>query len=122
MQSKKTFRNNIFFFNSQTDFSIIFFSASAILFTKLIFSYNVYCTNDITYWVYFSDIIQNFGTFKIYSLVNIYNHPPLISWILKLIKLAEVKSPFGFPFLFRLLPIFADYASVFVIWKLLRSE
>jgi Gpi18-like mannosyltransferase len=120
MQNKKTFRNSVFF-NFRTDFIIIFFSASAILIIKLIFSYIVYGTNDITYLIYFSDIIQRFGTFKIYSLVNIYNHPPLISWTLKFIKLIEIKNRFGFPFLFRLLPIFADYTSVFVIWKLLSK-
>lgn len=61
-------------------------------FIKLALSYKVYGTNDITYWIAFSRIIQEFGTFKIYSLVKIYNHPPLVSWILKLIRLIEIKT------------------------------
>lgn len=102
-------------------FLIVLISASVTLFIKLIFSYNVYGTNDVSYWNAFSDIIQRFGTFKIYSLVPIYNHTPLMSWILKLIKLVEIKSSLDFPFLFRLLPIFADYAGIFIIWKLLKK-
>jgi len=44
-----------------------------------------------------------------------------MSWILKLINLIEVKTKFNFPFLFRLIPILTDYASIFVIWKLLNK-
>lgn len=114
-------KNNNSFSDKKENFIIILVLASAILFIKLVFSYNVYGTNDVRYWMAFSDIIQKFGTFKIYSLVPIYNHPPLMSWILKLIKLIELKSGINFPFLFRLMPIFADYGSIFVIWKLLSK-
>jgi Gpi18-like mannosyltransferase len=107
--------------NKAENFVIVLILASIALFIKLILSYNVYGTNDVSYYSAFSEIIQKFGTFKIYSLVPIYNHPPLMSGILKLIKLVETKSHFNFPFLFRLLPIFADYASIFIIWKLLKK-
>lgn len=103
------------------DFLIVLISASVMLFIKLIFSYLVYGTNDITYWIRFANTIQKFGTLKVYSLVPIYNHSPLISWLLEIIKLIEVQTKLSFPFLFRLMPILADYASIFVIWELLKK-
>jgi hypothetical protein len=94
--------------------------ASVVLIAKLWMSFNVYGTNDITSWIIFADTIQQSGTFKIYSLIPLYNHPPLMSWVLLLIRMIETNSGLGFPFLFRLMPIFADFASVFVIWQLLK--
>ena len=93
--------------------------ASLILILKLIFSYNVYGTNDITSWIRFSEIIQRFGTFKIYSLMQVYNHPPLMSWILKLVMFIVENTGLSFPFVFRCMPILADYVSILIIWKLL---
>jgi hypothetical protein len=94
--------------------------ASVVLIAKLWMSFNVYGANDITYWIIFADTIQQSGTFKIYSLIPYFNHPPLMSWVLLLIRMVETNSGLGFPFLFRLMPIFADFASVFVIWQLLK--
>ena len=118
---KKVFKNNFISLDFKNGFLIVFLSASVMFLIKLIFSSRVYGTNDITYWIYFSKIIQEFGTSKIYSLVKIYNHPPLVSWILKLVRFIEIKSQLSFPFLFRLMPILADYMSIFVIWELLRK-
>jgi len=102
-------------------FLIVLLVASVILLLKLIVSYNVYGTNDIGSWREYSDMIGKSGSFKIYSLNRYYNHPPLVSWALKFVKLIEIKTNLPFPYLFRLLPIFADYLSVFLIWGLLAD-
>lgn len=102
------------------NFLPVFIVASIVLLLKLFMSYHVYGTNDITYWINFAEIIQKYGTFKIYSLVRIYNHPPLMSWVLKVVSMASVKTGLAFPFVFRMMPIFADYAGIFIIWKLLE--
>jgi Gpi18-like mannosyltransferase len=114
-------RDDIVFSNTPKNFLLIFIPASIMLFAKLIFSYIVYGTNDITTWIEFADIIHKFGTFKIYSLVPLYNHPPLMSWILELIRLIVIRSQLSFPFVFRLMPILADYGSIFLIWGLLKK-
>ncbi len=100
---------------------IILLVASVVLFLKLLVSYTVYGSNDINRWIYYGVKLHEVGTFKIYSLVELYNHPPLMSWVLKFVELIAVKSGWGFPYVFRLLPIFADYASAFVILGLLTK-
>ncbi len=95
--------------------------ALAAYFLKLALSWVVYGTNDVTYWMYFSQVIEKFGTFKVYSLIWFYNHPPLVSWILKIVRAAAIHTGLSFPFLFRLMPITADLASIFLIWRLLSA-
>ncbi len=101
-------------------FLIVCVIATITLILKLALSYAVYGTNDITYWKYFAEIIQKYGTFKIYSIVGIYNHPPLMSWVLKAVSMVSAKTGLAFPFVFRMMPIFADCAGIFIIWKLLK--
>ncbi|MCX5687091.1 MAG: glycosyltransferase family 39 protein, partial [Candidatus Omnitrophica bacterium] len=103
------------------EFLIVFAAALFVLILKLLLSYVVYGTNDVTYWKFFSDVIAQHGTFKIYSLVKIYNHPPLMSWVLKFIRYITLKSGLSFQFVFRLMPIIADFLSIFVIWNLLSA-
>ncbi len=102
-------------------FCLVFLFVGLVLIFKLVLSYYAYGTNDITYWRGFSDVIAQQGTFKIYSLVKIYNHPPLMSWILKIIRYVALESSLSFQFIFRLMPITADFLSIFVIWKLLSA-
>jgi len=106
--------------NSDRNFILVVTVALIVLLAKLVFSYHVFGTNDMMYWMDFARIIQQFGTFKIYGLVKIYNHPPLVSWMLKVIAWVSTETGLGFPFVFRLLPIFADFASVLILWKLLE--
>ncbi len=103
-------------------FLIVCSVAFITLFLKLALSYLVYGTNDITYWQYFLDVIIHYGSFKIYSLVSFYNHPPLMSWILPAVAYISKISGLSFQFIFRLMPIIADLLSIFVIWELLSAE
>ena len=100
-------------------FILVVIVAVVSLLAKLVFSYHVFGTNDMMYWMDFSRIIQQAGTFKIYGLVKMYNHPPLVSWMLKVIAWLSEETGLVFPFVFRLVPILADFAGVFVLWKLL---
>lgn len=108
--------------NPGKGFIWVFLAASAMLVLKLYLSSMSVGTNDMAQWKYFADFIKGYGTFevcKINSIAMVYNHPPLISWMLKLVNFAVLKTGFSFPYVFRLTPIFADYASIFIIWKLL---
>jgi len=103
------------------DFLLVFLFALVIFGIKQFFSWRVYGTNDVTYWIGFSNIIAEYGTFNIYSLVRIYNHPPVVSWLLKVLHFLAIKSRLSFPFLLRSLPILCDFASIFIIWPLLKK-
>jgi hypothetical protein len=59
-----------------------------------------------------SDAIKDAGTLKAYSLINNYNHPPLISCILTIVDRVSVNAGLSFVFAFRLMPILADYADI----------
>lgn len=107
--------------NLQKGFLIVCVAAIITLVLKLMLSYSAYGTNDITYWKKFSDVIAQHGSFKLYSIVKIYNHPPLISWILKIVRYITIKSGLSFQFVFRLMPIIADFFCIFVIWSLLSA-
>lgn len=89
---------------------------------KLVLSYHVYGSQDVTSWITYADTIREYGTFKIYSLLEPYNHPPLISLILKITHIISLKTHLAFPFVFRMIPILSDLASIFIIWKLLEDR
>lgn len=86
---------------------------------KLTLSFFVYGTNDTAAWLRFATTLDEVGSFDIYGLIAVYNHPPLVSWILGGVSWLSVETGLAFSFVFRLLPILADTLSVFVIWKLL---
>lgn len=102
--------------NDQRSFWIVYAVATLAMLCKLFVSYHVYGTNDVTSWFSFAKYIQEYGTFNIYPHFPFYNHPPFISWLLKFMP---TQNEAGFPFQFRILPICADYGSIFVIWRLL---
>jgi hypothetical protein len=90
-----------------------------VLIGKSIMSFRVYGTNDMTYWAGFSKVIEAHGTFEIYKRVKIYNHPPLMSWMLVALRFAETTTHLPFPFLFRMPAIIADGLFVLMLWRLL---
>jgi len=104
--------------NFNKEFGIVVLAALIMLFIKLFFSYHVYGSNDITYYIFFSKIIEKFGTFKLYALTSLANHPPLLSWIIKFVAFIQHKTQLGFPYLYRSLLIIADFLSIIIIWKL----
>ena len=90
-----------------------------VLMLKLFVSYFAYGTNDISNWRYFAGMIQEHGTFQVYSVAPNYNLPPLTSWLLEAVCFVINNTGLHFPYVFRLLPIFSDFLCVFVVWGLL---
>jgi uncharacterized membrane protein len=96
--------------------------AVVLLVLKLFFSYNVYGTNDIASSHDLADILLKIGSFDIYRHDPNYNHSPLTSWYYMSAEIIALKTGLAFPFVFRLFTIFADLASVFVIWHMLKGR
>lgn len=115
----KTYTAQSFF--AIKSFRVVFFTATLVLLAKLTLSFFVYGTNDVTYWLRFTDIIHKYGSVKLYAMDKVFNHPPLLAWILPIIDSISKLTNLSFPFIFRLMPIFADFLCVFVIWKLLNN-
>ncbi len=111
----KSFSNRHFFHTT-----IVFSIAFIILLVKLFISSMTIGTNDIISWLKFAEYIYQHGSFSIYQNIELYNHPPLMSWILKLLFIIHNQSDFSFQFLFRLMPILSDFGSVIIIWKLME--
>lgn len=101
------------------EFLVISFFVLFSLFLKLTFSFFVYGTNDTAAWLRFSTTLDEIGSFNIYPLTTTYNHPPLVSQLLGIVSWFSAGTGLNFPFVFRLMPIVADSASIFVIWRLL---
>lgn len=121
MLSAKSLSGRIKIIIKRSNLLILFAVASTMLFLKLLLSYYAYGTNDIANFIKFAGIINKYGAFKIYALDATYNHSPLISYFLKAISFLSIKTSLSFQFLFRLLPILADYAAIFVLWGLLNK-
>lgn len=101
-------------------FQKVILVATLLLLSKLSLSFFTFGTNDVTYWLRFTDIIQHHGTVKLYAMDKVFNHPPLLSWILPLISALAQWTGLTFSFVFRLMPIFSDYFCVFILWSLLE--
>ena len=89
---------------------------------KLILSYHTLGTNDVVACMICSDTVRNVGILHVYTALPRVNNAPLFVWIGAFAKLLEFKSNLSYPYLFRLLPIFADFVSIFVIWELLKKH
>jgi hypothetical protein len=77
-------------------------------------------TNDVRYWHTFMDYIVAHGSVTIYRDIWYYNHPPLMSGLLRLLSPLVPHAPNGFPLLIRLPAITADVVSTVVTFRLLR--
>ncbi len=97
---------------------IVFLSIAVAFVAKQILSYFTFGTNDMFTWLELSMGIEKFGTRELYRQI-FCNHPPLVLWYLKGLSFLPTQIGIGYPFLFRFLPIAADSASVFIIWKLM---
>jgi 4-amino-4-deoxy-L-arabinose transferase-like glycosyltransferase len=77
-------------------------------------------TNDVRYWNTFMDYIVAHGSVTIYRDIWYYNHPPLMSGLLRVLSPLVPHAPNGFPFLIRLPAIVADVVSTIVVFRLIR--
>ncbi|MGD0838895.1 MAG: hypothetical protein ABSB49_19850 [Polyangia bacterium] len=75
-------------------------------------------TNDVRYWHTFMDYIVARGSVTIYRDIWYYNHPPMMSGLLKVLSWLVPYAPNGFPFLIRLPAITADTVTAIVMFRL----
>ena len=87
---------------------------------KLWLALTTFGTNDVRYWQVFMKHIAAHGSVAIYRDIPYYNHPPLMSGLLSLLRVITARAPETFPFLIRLLTIVADVASALLMFRLVR--
>lgn len=75
-------------------------------------------TNDVLYWQRFMETIAEHGSVEIYRRIWFYNHPPMMSGYLSLIRPLVPYSPNGFPFLMKLPALLADLGSIWLIYRI----
>lgn len=98
---------------------IVFLCAAVAFVAKQVLSWFTFGSNDMIIWGDLIEGLQQYGTFDIYRHVLYSNHPPLILWLLQAAWFLHERTGIPFPFLWRFVPILADAASVFVIWRLM---
>ena len=89
----------------------------AALAVKVFISWTTFGTNDVTSWIRFADYVSNHDIFSVYEQIPLYNHPPLVSIILKILVRGLGGNFDYFPQAFRMIPILSDLGSAIVIWK-----
>ena len=102
------------------DTRIVLGAAGLAFVIKVILAATTVGTNDVIYWQAFSEYILEHDSVSIYSAIELYNHPPLISLWLSLIGSVAADDLRMFAFLMRLPAIVADLGSVFLVWGLSR--
>lgn len=87
---------------------------------KLLLAWFTYGTVDMMTWSEAAKLIRAHGSFEIYGLASVYNHPPPVSWLIAALHRFSERSGLPFGFLFRLFPIAADLASLYFTVRLAR--
>jgi uncharacterized membrane protein len=91
---------------------------------KLVIAATTYGQNDVNGWLHFAAGVARAGPVGIYKLDfpgRLYNHPPLVGYLLAVVDLA-VRRGMSFPFAIRLPAILADAVTTFLILELLRKR
>jgi Gpi18-like mannosyltransferase len=102
------------------DTRIVLGAAGLAFVIKVILAATSVGTNDVIAWQEFSEYILEHGPVGIYSAIELYNHPPLVSLWLSFIGSIAGDDLRMFAFLMRLPSIVADFGSVFLVWGLSR--
>ncbi|MDQ1477237.1 MAG: hypothetical protein QOE62_2466 [Actinomycetota bacterium] len=96
---------------------------------KLILAATTQGTNDVFNWAQFGEGVRRYGPIDIYGhrfrvgthLFPIYNHPPLMGWMLVLFnKLDDLGIPFRF--MIRVPATLADIVTTMLVFELVRSR
>jgi F5/8 type C domain/Glycosyltransferase family 87 len=100
--------------------TILVAATALALAAKLYISFRFIGTVDIAYWKQFA-IRSHLGV-VLYDASEIFNHPPWMLHMLPAIAAFAERSGLSFAFCFRLLPIFADVGSVWLVWRLTQRR
>src|SRR4051812_44315987 len=96
---------------------------------KLILAATTQGTNDVFNWAQFAQGVRQYGPIDIYGhrflvgthLFPVYNHPPLMGWMLVLFnKLDDLGIPFRF--MIRVPATLADIVTTLLVFELVRSR
>ncbi|WP_345074042.1 glycosyltransferase family 39 protein [Phytohabitans flavus] len=90
---------------------------------KFLFAANTFGTNDVRYWLRFTDAVRDHGPIGIYGLEfngALYNHPPLTSYLLQLISWLDFHGIGDVPFLIRVPATLADVVTAVLVFELVR--
>ena len=102
---------------------LVLSTAAVVLFLKLWVAATTFGTNDVRSFERFAAGVRKVGPINIYGLhlAGLYNHPPLIGWMLLLVN-HLVRLGFSFPFLIRVPASVADVVTTLLIFEMLRAR
>ena len=83
---------------------------------RLFISTRSHGSNDIDSWQRFGILVSHYGLLKTYALDGRFNHPPLMGWYAALAD-SFTGAHVGFDFAFKVLPILASSATVFLVQR-----
>lgn len=92
---------------------------------KLLVAANTFGTNDVRYWLIFSNAVREHGPIGIYGADlgrALYNHPPLSSYLLEVINWLVAHGVGDVPFLIRVPASVADVVTAVVMFELVRRH
>jgi hypothetical protein len=97
--------------------------AAAVTVLKLVFAANTFGTNDVRYWLLFTDGVRQYGPIGVYGhdfSPALYNHPPLTSYLLEVINRLVAGGVGDVPFLIRVPASISDLITAVVVFELVR--
>ncbi|MDQ7908852.1 glycosyltransferase family 39 protein [Phytohabitans sp. ZYX-F-186] len=92
---------------------------------KFLFAANTFGTNDVRYWIMFTEAVRDYGPIGVYGHEfkwALYNHPPLTSYLLQVISWLEFHGVGDVPFLIRVPATLADVVTTLVVFELVRRR
>jgi hypothetical protein len=79
-------------------------------------------SNDIDTWQRFAGSVLRYGVLRTYELEPKFNHPPLMGYYAAVADRCATLLGLGFDVTFKLLPILASTAAVFMVQRLARLQ
>jgi len=89
---------------------------------KLLIAAHTFGTDDVHYWIDFTQVVRDAGPIGIYGKPTLsqYNHPPLTGWLLVVLGWLVDNGVAGLPFLIRIPAILSDIVTALLLFELVR--
>ena len=85
---------------------------------RLLISNLTHGSNDIDAWERFANLVLRHGVLRTYELDAKFNHPPLMGWYAAGVAMCAQAVGLRFDFLFKLMPILASTATVYMVQRI----
>lgn len=79
-------------------------------------------SNDVRSWARFADSIERYGLLRVYVSDSKFNHPPLMGYYSVLADRATAIFQLRFAVLFRVLPILASVATIYLVQRMAKLK